>query len=417
MNSTSTVMMTLPLNNNTRRAICVTTTRTPAIWYYTNILLLVVALIVRSSCRGRDYVSFVTSFSIRAPLTSVCKRSSRSSSSSRFMISNFLGGDNNNKDTNMKSSTLPKDVKGAVSKCRTSVQNALEKRMSRMEINFPVGTKFGVESKNTKKKSKKQTMAMIDADGDTALMPNKDEFDTSDRELALLFVDMFQAVGGDAISVVYRDATLAQIAKTRWKDDVGSECTVLSVDRKTKTGGGGSIGGGKKKKKAMGFAAKMAEEMGDDTSGGGNSGPFRLPDGCEVALFVAPGPKELIAAKRICEEVGMGTLVILLNARLRDYDSSTTNDDITNYFQDEFESIFHLSAAPQQDAPGCLLHRSYPDGWILARNVKVGSPKTFAAFEERPSGEECRVAYEGVEIGDLEQGVESALENVASWFS
>jgi len=179
--------------------------------------------------------------------------------------------------------------------------------------------------------------------------------------------------------------------------------------------------GKKKKKKAVGFAAKMAQEMGEDASGSGNSnqsGPFRLPEGCDVALFVAPGPTKLIAVKRICEEVGMGTLVILLNARLGDYESTTTttNDD-DNFFQDEFDSIFHLSAAPQEQAPGCLLHRSYPDGWILARRVKVGPPKTFAAFEDRPSGEECKVAYDGVEIGDLEQGVENALMNVASWFS
>lgn len=284
-----------------------------------------------------------------------------------------------------------------------------------MEVNFPVGTKFGVEANKNRKKKSKKTLVVEEEDG--VSMPTKGDFDTSDRELALLFVEMFQAVGGDAISVVYRDADLAQIAKTKWKGDVGAECTILSVDRKNSKKGGG--GNKKKKKKAVGFAAKMAEEL-----DGGNvkSGPFRLPDGCEVALFVAPGPKELNAVKRICDEVGMGTLVVLLNARLLDYDTSdeevqSSKKDDADFFQQEFESVFHLSAAPQEEAPGCLMHRSFPDGWILARKPKVGPPKTFASFDKRPTGEECRVAYDGVEVGDLEQGVENALENVASWFS
>jgi len=298
-----------------------------------------------------------------------------------------------------------------------------------MEINFPVGTKFGVESTAAKNR-KKRKATTIDGDGDDGDggMPTRGDFDTSDRELALLFVEMFQAVGGDAISVVYRDTTLAQIAKSRWKGDVGAECTILSVDRKNSKKAAGAAGGmKKKKKKAVGFAAKMAEEF-DDSSV--KSGPFRLPDGCEVALFVAPGPKDLIAVRRICDEVGMGTLVIILNARLLDYDTGTDNDVVADnrnakplseegdkFFQEEFESVFHLSAAPQGGAPGCLMHRSFPNGWILARKPKVGPPKTFASFEARPTREECRVAYEGVEIGDLEQGVENALENVASWFS
>lgn len=295
-----------------------------------------------------------------------------------------------------------------------------------MEVNFPAGTNFGIESKQNKQRSKKNKKGSVAIDGDGSddggigTMPTKNDFDTSDRELALLFVEMFQAVGGDAISVVFRDTTLANAARTRWKGDVGSECNVLSVDRKNKGGAAGGGGGKKKKKKAVGFAAKMAEEMGEGGSGGSTTnagGPFRLPDGCEVALFVSPGPKELVAIERICGEVGMGTLVILLNARL----PSSDDDGRDGTFRSEFDPVFHLAAAPREEAPGCLLYRSYPTGWILARRPKVGPPRTIASFDyegkRRPSREECRVAYEGVEIGDLEQGVEDVLENVASWFS
>ena len=46
---------------------------------------------------------------------------------------------------------LPRDVKEAVSKCRTSVQTGLQQRISRMAVQMPVGAKFGVEK--IKKKS------------------------------------------------------------------------------------------------------------------------------------------------------------------------------------------------------------------------------------------------------------------------
>jgi hypothetical protein len=66
---------------------------------------------------------------------------------------------------------LPRDVKDAVSSCRAATQEALKNQISRMDIEFPVGTKFGVEKGN--KKSAKN-------DGG----PTKSVLDQSDRELA-----------------------------------------------------------------------------------------------------------------------------------------------------------------------------------------------------------------------------------------
>jgi len=43
-------------------------------------------------------------------------------------------------------------VKEAVSKCRTAVQKELKDKLSRMVVEFPVGTKFGVEKTSTNKK-------------------------------------------------------------------------------------------------------------------------------------------------------------------------------------------------------------------------------------------------------------------------
>jgi hypothetical protein len=162
----------------------------------------------------------------------------------------------------------------------------------------------------------------------------------------------------------------------------------------------------------MGFAAKLAAEVDDDSS----SGPFSLPDGIEVALFVAPGPKELLVVQNVCQQVGMGTLVILLNARLSLIENFGS-DEARKLFLQDFEPVFHLGAASQQVAPGCLLHRTYPSDWMMARKPKVGQPKLIMTQPDRPTDEDCQKAYESIQVGDLEQTVENALENVAGWFT
>jgi Domain of unknown function (DUF1995) len=328
-------------------------------------------------------------------------------------IGNLLGmnNDNTNKQSNV---ALPRDVKDAVSKCRAAVQLALQNKCSRMDIEMPVGTKFGVEKTSNNKAKKKQT-----SDNNSAAALTRAMLDQSDRELARLFVEMFLPVGGDNIAVIFNDAELADSAKLQWKGDYGAECRVLAVDRKKKKGSQATT-----KKKAMGFAAKLAAEVQDDddeTSGGG--GPFALPGNIEVALFVAPGPKELIQVEKICSAVGMGTLVILLNARLGAITNNNNygSEKAQTLFQDEFETVFALTAAPQQEAPNCLLYRSYPNPWVLARKPKVGPPKPIPlpkpSSTSRPTPDECQTAYNSLQLGEIEKGIENVLENVAGWFN
>jgi hypothetical protein len=285
---------------------------------------------------------------------------------------------------------LPRDVKDAVSSCRAATQEALKSQISRMDIEFPVGTNFGVE-KGDKKRAKN--------DGG----PTKNVLDKSDRELAGLFVEMFQPVGGEKICVAFNDQGLADLAKKQW--DFGAKSQVLAMNRKKADKKKGNA-------KPKGFAAKMAAEVEDTEDSGG---PFNLPEGTEVALFVAPGPKELVVIEKICAEVGMGTLVVLLNARM----SKITNfgtEEAEKLFTQDFEKVFCLSAAPQNAAPDCLLYRAYPGDWVLARKPKVGQPKPLLTQKESPSADECKQAYDNIDIGNLEKGVENALENVAGWF-
>ncbi len=348
-----------------------------------------------------------------------------------YMISNLFKG---NDVTSQQQQQLPKDVKEAVSKCRAAVQKGLENKLSRMDIEFPVGTKFGVEKKGSTKKTRsggKLANALADDDSTSSSGVTRDMLDTSDRELARLFVEMFQPLGGEHISVIFHDSNLADVAKQSWKNDASAQCQVFGLNRSKKSkktlkfknskgmgmgmGMGSSNGGSKKnmgrKSKKVAFATKMNEEFDSQ-----NSGPFQLPNGCELAIFISPTVKDLNTIQSICDQVGMGTLVILLNARLSLIDNFGSEETRT-FYENEFESIFYLSIASQEAAPGCLMHRAYPHPWMVARKPKVGNPKTIATFESKPTEEECKVAYESIEVGEMERMTENVLDNVASWLN
>jgi hypothetical protein len=194
---------------------------------------------------------------------------------------------------------------------------------------------------------------------------------------------MFQTVGGEHITVAFTDIKQADIAKTKWKDDSTATCRILSMDRRRKNSAK------KKMAKSKGFAAKLAAEI-DDSTMDSLGGPFQRPNDTQVAIFVAPGPKELVLIAKKFNEIGMGTLVILLNARLamiRNFGSPAA----TLLFTTEFTTVFHLAAvAPQTVAPNCLLYCAHPGDWVLARKPAVGQPKTILMQSKRPTEEECR---------------------------
>ena len=280
-----------------------------------------------------------------------------------------------------------------------------------------LGANFGVEKKASKNKQKGNLSSLTSEESDETYL-TQEKLETSNRELARLFVEMFQPLGSSHICAVFNDELLADQARQRWSNDISAECNIAAIDRKGKRssrGGGikstGNKGGMQKKKKAMGFAAKIAAELEEDTSG-----PFKLPKDTEVALFVAPGPKELIAIERICNEVGMGTCVILLNARLSMIEKFAS-DEARKMFMEDFETVWSLGAAPQQVAPSCLMHRAYPGPWILARKPTVGTPKTIALKDDSKfTKDECREAYDKIEISELERNTEKLAENMANWF-
>jgi hypothetical protein len=273
---------------------------------------------------------------------------------------------------------------------------------------MPVGANFGLEEKSITKNKRGNLSSSINADEKQEGL-TIEKLDKSNRELARLFVEMFQPLGGEHICAVFNDEYLADQARQRWSDDVSAECNILAIDRKSKRG----IVKKGKQKKAKGFAAILAEEL---EEGSLSSGPFSLPNETEVAMFVSPGPKELVAIERICNEAGMGTCIILLNARLSLVEKYATIE-ARKLFTEDFEPVWSLSAAPQEEAPGCLVHRSYPGPWVLARKPKVGPPKTIALkVGEKFTAEECADAFRKIEVSELEKGTEKLAENVLCWF-
>jgi Domain of unknown function (DUF1995) len=353
-------------------------------------LLLLTVFMVAIIYNGR--VAFPYAFSVTPAYNFDIARSTRRQGTSVGMVSDlFLG------NTAKKLPQLPRDVKEAVSKCREATQAALRDRISRMDIEFPVGTKFGIEKTGKKRKPLDGVENKVD----------KQDLDRSDRELARIFIEMFQPVGGENIVVVFNEIDVADAAKKQWSGDPSAAARIVSMDRRK------SVRKVKKSPK-MGFAAKLAAEVDDDAD---ESGPFRLPSNTEVAIFVAPGPKELVVIERICETVGMGTLVILLNARLSSI-SNFGSPAGEALFRNEFQPVFSLAAANQVAAPGCLLHCAYGKSWILARKPKVGQPETVLVQEARPTIEECGEALKKVSPLGVEDTnfVQNAALNIANWF-
>ena len=276
---------------------------------------------------------------------------------------------------------------------------------------MPVGANFGVEKDKGGNKNKRGNLSSLTGGEEQQEGLTMEKLDKSNRELCRLFVEMFQPLGGQHICAVFNDEYLANQARQLWSNDVSSECNILAIDRKGKRG---VLKTGKKgkKKAAKGFAAKMAEEMEEDSI---VSGPFNLPKDTEVAMFVSPGLKELIAIERICNEMGQGTCIILLNARLSTVEKFTT-EEAHKLFMEDFKTVWSLGAAPQEVAPSCLMHRAYPGQWMLARKPSVGPPKTISIQETKFTEDECSNAYGSIEVSDLEKGSEKLAENMAGWF-
>eukprot|EP00804_Cyclotella_cryptica_P022620 CCRYP_009482-RA/>CCRYP_009482-RA protein AED:0.26 eAED:0.28 QI:110/0/0.5/1/1/1/2/0/173 len=135
--------------------------------------------------------------------TAVTLSSASTASTPLSMINVFGGGE-------LKEPQLPKDVKDAILKRCGVVQKGLEDRISRMAPTLA-------------SKNKRGNLSYLTGDSSESSL-TLDKLDPSNRELARLFVEMFQPLGSSHICTVFNDEYLADQARERWSDDISAEC-------------------------------------------------------------------------------------------------------------------------------------------------------------------------------------------------
>ena len=154
-----------------------------------------------------------------------------------------------------KEAALPRDIKEVVNQMRASVQSALQARVSRIDVDLPIGAEFGVEQGGeTRKRGAKLTSADVSK---------------SDREVARLFVEMFEGTGLRPL-VLFSDEKQAVRAKELWPG-VDARIAVLGAPTTPK--------------------AQQPRKAAKKRSGGGGGG-FSAPAARSGA---APAPKQLTA--------------------------------------------------------------------------------------------------------------------------
>ena len=154
-----------------------------------------------------------------------------------------------------KEAALPRDIKEVVNQMRASVQSALNNRVSRIDVDLPIGAEFGVEQGGeTRKRGAKLTVADVSK---------------SDREVARLFVEMFEGTGLRPL-VLFTDEKQAVRAKELWPG-VDARIAVLGAPPSTPK-------------------AQQPRKAAKKRSGGGGGG-FGAP----AASKQAPAPKQLTA--------------------------------------------------------------------------------------------------------------------------
>eukprot|EP00287_Rhodomonas_sp_CCMP768_P020039 CAMPEP_0202814978 /NCGR_PEP_ID=MMETSP1389-20130828/5958_1 /ASSEMBLY_ACC=CAM_ASM_000865 /TAXON_ID=302021 /ORGANISM="Rhodomonas sp., Strain CCMP768" /LENGTH=286 /DNA_ID=CAMNT_0049486851 /DNA_START=193 /DNA_END=1053 /DNA_ORIENTATION=- len=256
--------------------------------------------------------------------------------------------------------TLPRNIKDSVNQLRQSMQAALSSRLSRVDVEFPYAANLGVEGVKTKSE-------------DAIPMLNAEDGYTSDRELARVIAEMFRGTELEStIVVAFPDSRQANKASKKWEGAFKGKVIVLDAkQKKVKTSGGG------------GFGAKAAGPAKATTSA--------VPDGTEVLLIVGPQPKQLPAVQKICSEVGMGCLVVLVNARLDELEYASEEQE--GFFKSEFDRIYFMKSQPVASWNGGFLFRSFPDDWQLVLPRKIGPPRVLLSSPSCPTQEEMEAAF------------------------
>lgn len=273
---------------------------------------------------------------------------------------------------------MPNNINAVVSQLRGSVQAALQARTSRIEVELPPAAEYGVETQEKRKRGSKVTLADVQQ---------------SERELARLFIGMFEGTGL-VPEVLFPDRQQAAAACQIWGAEIephakvraltgvcadGAAANAPRTKSKSKTPKRGSSGGG-------GFGSPARPRGGPKR----DTAIAAIPTDTEVTFVVNPGSLQLAAVREFCEDAGMDKLVILLNARRDAMEAEL------RFLDETFVQVYCF--VPQATAPNedpSVLWRCYPHEWVYARKPKLGAPRPLLQGDERPTADEMAAARGG----------------------
>jgi hypothetical protein len=271
---------------------------------------------------------------------------------------------------------LPSDVKSLVEELRVATQTALSSRVSRIDIEIPLG--MGLTSGG-----------------------KSQDANIGSRELARIFCEMFSQLEATTV-VAFGSEPLAKAAAQSWGKGVKAKCIALAAPAGKKGASTSSPGFG---------SSKIQSKAAKPGKASANAG---VPAGTEIVFAVGPfNAKGYSAVETISRRFDKSVLVVLLNAHL-DNETPYASTAQRDYIRSEFERVFCFRPlVTSGDNPEELLvYRAFPGQWTLARMRSSGRPLPIAEQADLFSREELEQAL--IRAGPLEKG---ALEALGSLFS
>jgi hypothetical protein len=238
---------------------------------------------------------------------------------------------------------LPSDIKGLVDELRVSTQTALSARVSRIDIELPLG------------------MGLMSGD-------KSKDVHVGSRELARIFCEMFAELKATTV-VAFNAEPLAKAAQQEWGKAVSAKCITLVAP---------SPADMPKAVPASGFGVTKtpakAVKPGKTVASGG------VPAGTDIVFAVGPfDERGYRALETISRRFDQSVLVVLLNAHL-DYAEPFASAAQRDYFAQTFERVFCFRplVTGGERSEELLVYKAFPDGWTLARVRTAGAPQPIA---------------------------------------
>ena len=231
-----------------------------------------------------------------------------------------------------RASNPPRDGKSAVRQMKDAVQQALRSRISRIDLEMPVGMNLGVQKE-----------------------------DEGDVEMAKAVLNMFEGTGLTVKCLVCENKSLKLLQN--W---TGTKATIEQFDKASKVSSS---------KSNMGFGKKRMAKN----------------DKCDVYVVVAPKSSDMKRIADLSLTFGMNRLILLVNARLDGVDWPEA--EVKEAILDSFQRVFIYKIDPHPQWTGGVLFRKFPDDWLLLKRNTVGAVDRLLETEEQPSLDQISNAF------------------------